>query len=284
MERCHSFREQSSRAGFASNGQLASAGLLTGTTAPVWRMERWGEVDPPTYILEQDQQEDNPVVSGNHHKHTAFCEDGGAADSRRRSPNQPTAGVLTGIDSMNSKETRLFSGGHRGAEAEFGRVAEEWKIPETTFTFEGHAMEHSGEVRMLSREDLARGDVSMDFVFANLGRRFHHGQAIRRVIQSMFHVVTSGDVLFAIGWIQPDDHVKGGTGWGVELAKFFNRPVSVFDQDKERWYSWSGGHWEESEPTIPDGPFAATGTRNLTAAGREAIRDLFERSFGSRET
>ena len=181
---------------------------------------------------------------------------------------------------MTSSKARLSTTGHKGAEAEFGRNAARWGIPETTYSFEGHVMERSGEVVMLDAEALARGNVSMDFVFANLGRRFHTGQGIRRVIQSMFHVVTSGNELFAVGWIQPDDHVKGGTGWGVELAKFFNREVSVFDQERERWYTWTDGRWQESEPTISDGPFAATGTRNLTDAGREAIRELFERSFG----
>jgi len=181
---------------------------------------------------------------------------------------------------MHAKETRLFSGGHKGAEAEFSRAAEHWKIPETTFTFEGHQIEHAGELRELDDAELARGDVSMDFVYANLGRRFHQGQGIRRVIQSMFHVVTGGERLFAVGWILPDDHVKGGTGWGVELAKFFNREVSVFDQEKGRWYTWREGSWQPSEPTIPGGPFAATGTRNLTDAGRTAIHELFERSFG----
>ncbi|MDH3402886.1 MAG: hypothetical protein OES32_06020 [Acidobacteriota bacterium] len=181
---------------------------------------------------------------------------------------------------MEKHKARLVSGGHRGAEAEFGRAAALWNIPETTFTFEGHVMEHSGEVETLSEADLARGDVSMDFVFANLRREFHRGKGIRRVIQSMFHVVTRGDELFAVGWILPDDHVKGGTGWGVELAKFFHRKVSVFDQDKRRWYTWIGGSWQESDPVIPNGPFAATGTRNLTDDGRTAIHELFERSFG----
>jgi hypothetical protein len=195
--------------------------------------------------------------------------------------NQPRPGARReGIMMMKLQNTRLFSGGHKGAEAEFGRNAEHWDIPETTFSFEGHVMEHSGEVRMLDAEELARGDVSMDFVFANLGRRFRTGEHIRRVIQSIFHMVNGGKELFAVGRILPDDHVMGGTGWGVELAKFFNRKVSVFDQDKERWYTWAEGRWQESEPTISGGPFAATGTRNLTDAGREAIRVLFERSFG----
>jgi hypothetical protein len=46
------------------------------------------------------------------------------------------------------------------------------------------------------------------------------------------------------------------------------------------WATWQGNHWAPDVATIPDRPFAATGTRNLTDEGREAIRDLFERSFG----
>jgi hypothetical protein len=177
-------------------------------------------------------------------------------------------------------QAKLISGGHKGTEAEFGRNAERWRIQEVTLSYEGHAMERSGEVEVLDDADLARGDVSMEIVFQRLGRSFHRGHGIRRVLQSMFHVVTRGDHLFAVGWIQPDGTVRGGTGWGIELAKFFNREVSVFDQDKEAWFDWRDGHWQPSEPTIPDRAFAATGTRNLSDAGRTAIRELFERSFG----
>ena len=179
-------------------------------------------------------------------------------------------------------KTRLISGGHKGTEAEFGRQAEAWNIPETTLSYEGHVMERSGEVELLDDSDLERGNVSMEIVFARLGRQFARGKGIRRVIQSMFHVVNRGDHLFAVGWIQPDNTVKGGTGWGVELAKFFNRSVSVFDQDKNRWFSWIDGSWQEDEPVLPERTFAATGTRTLTDEGRAAIRSLFERSFGPR--
>ncbi len=178
-------------------------------------------------------------------------------------------------------KAKLISGGHKGAEAEFSRNAELWQMTNTTLSYEGHVMEHSGQIEVLSAIDLARGDVSMEIVFQRLGRRFaHHREAVRRVIQSMFHVVTRGDHLFTVGWIQPDGTVKGGTGWGVELARFFNRPVSVFDQEKERWFTRKEASWQEDTPTIPDRPFSATGTRRLTDAGRAAIRDLFERSFG----
>lgn len=179
-------------------------------------------------------------------------------------------------------QTRLISGGHKGTESEFGRCAEKWGVDETTISFEGHVMERPGpNVEVLSDEELSKGDVSMAIVFSRLGRQFHRGHGIRRVIQSMFHIVNRGDHLFTVGWIQPDETVKGGTGWGVELAKFFNRDVSVFDQEKERWMSWKDGHWHEDTPVIPDRAFAATGTRNLTDAGKTAIHDLFERSFGT---
>jgi hypothetical protein len=124
----------------------------------------------------------------------------------------------------------------------------------------------------------------MEFVFQALGRRFARGPGIRRVIYSMFHVVTRGNELFVVGWVQPDDHVRGGTGWGVELAKFFNRPVHVFDQDRKEWLSWDGHQWQPSQPTLPSGPFSATGTRNLTDAGREAIASLFERSLSEAQS
>ena len=173
----------------------------------------------------------------------------------------------------------LYHGGHKGTESEFGAAAERWGVSETTLSYEGHRMERAENVEVLDDKTLRQGRVSMEFVFQTLGRRFATGKGLRRVIKSMFHVVTRSDELFAVGWIVEDNHVKGGTGWGVELAKFFNRKVHIFDQDKDRWYSWLGGAWEPSDPELPSGTFSATGTRNLSAAGKKAIEDLFARSL-----
>jgi hypothetical protein len=93
-------------------------------------------------------------------------------------------------------------------------------------------------------------------------------------------MINNGYQVFAVGWIQPDGTVKGGTGWGVELAKLFNRPVSVYDQDRNGWYSWKDGQWVSDTPIIAHPTFVGTGTRNLTAEGQKAIEDLFAASFG----
>ena len=174
----------------------------------------------------------------------------------------------------------LVSGGHKGAEAEFGRCAEKWGVRQVTLSYEGHVMEYSKNVEVLAPAELLKGDVSMEIVSKRMGRTYTSIEQIRTVCQLIFHMVSRSYVVFAVGWIQGDDTVQGGTGWGVELAKFFNRPVSVFDQAEERWERWDGTHWVRALPLIEERPFAATGTRNLSDAGRAAIRELFERSFG----
>ena len=175
---------------------------------------------------------------------------------------------------------QLLSGGHKGAEAEFGRCAERWGVQEVTFSFEGHAMEFEKHVRVLSAEELQKGDISMEIVSKRLGRSYVAVDYIRKVIQSLFHMVSASYPVFVVGWIQPDNTVQGGTGWGVELAKFFNRPVWVYDQEKKGWFNWDGHSWKAGTPTLPERPFAGTGTRNLSEDGRQAIQKLFERSFG----
>ncbi len=174
----------------------------------------------------------------------------------------------------------LFSGGLKGAEAEFGRMAERWGVKEVNFSFKGHSMERVKDVKVLSEDDLKQGDISMEIVSRRMGRTYAEAEKIRRVIQSIFHIVNNGYQIFAIGWIQPDDTVKGGTGWAVELAKLFNRPVSVFDQAKNAWFTWKDNKWVPDTPVIAHKTFAGTGTRNLTDEGKRAIEDLYARSFG----
>ncbi len=174
----------------------------------------------------------------------------------------------------------LYSGGHRGTEAEFGSLAEQWGIQEVNFSFEGHRIERTRGVQVLSPEELARGDVSMEIVSTRMGRNYSKAEKIRKVIQSIFHMVNKGYHIIAVGWIQLDGTVRGGTGWGVELGKLFNRPASVYDQDQNRWFAWKDNAWVAETPLIKDKTFVGTGTVNLTDKGRKAIQDLFENSFG----
>lgn len=180
----------------------------------------------------------------------------------------------------NTTKPKLISGGHKGAEAEFGRAAKRWGIAQSTLSFAGHAMEWPMSVRVLSAAELAEGDISMQIVSKHMGRTYHEADLIRRVFQSLYHMVNEAYQLFAIGWIQADKTVKGGTGWGVELAKLFNRQTWVFDQERGSWFSWVDGQWQPGTPKIGRRSFAGTGTRNLSPTGRAAIEALFTESFG----
>jgi hypothetical protein len=77
--------------------------------------------------------------------------------------------------------------------------------------------------------------------------------------------------------------VRGGSGWGAEFAKLCNKPLSVFDQDKDTWLRWNGQRWDRlgqtDAPVITHPHFTGTGTRELRPNGRRAIEDLFSRSF-----
>jgi len=177
----------------------------------------------------------------------------------------------------------LYSGGHKGTEVEFGKLAEAWHMKEVNISFEGHNAERTHGVRVLSPEELQKGDVSMEIVSKRMKRTYSQMDKIRKVIQSIFHMVNNGYQVITVGWIQADDTVKGGTGWGVELAKLFNRPLSVYDQERKEWFSWENNQWVEDTPVITSDTFAGTGTRHLSDDGRQALRDLFIRSFGPAE-
>ncbi len=180
---------------------------------------------------------------------------------------------------MSNSEYHFYSGGLKGAEQTFGECAQKYSIDETTFSFASHKPAREKNVIVLSEAELMRGDVSMEIVSARMGRRYAHAETIRRVFQVIFHMINKGYQVFAVGWIQNDNTVKGGTGWGIELAKFFNRPVSVFDQTVNQWFTWNGIAWVEDEPKITYKTFCGTGTRNLSPEGKKAIEELFIRSF-----
>jgi hypothetical protein len=173
----------------------------------------------------------------------------------------------------------LYSGGMRGAEAAFGEAAEQWGLQEVNFSYEGHAMARDKHVVMLSEDELARGDISMELVSKMMNRTYYEKKKIRKVLQSIFHMVNKGHQVFVVGKILEDNSVKGGTGWAVELARLFNRPVSVYDQEQKGWFTWKEGAWKPEFPMIAFDTIACSGTRNLTDDGKAAIADLFARSF-----
>jgi hypothetical protein len=185
---------------------------------------------------------------------------------------------------MNREDCILFSGAAAGAEATFGEQAERYGIDEVNFTFEGHTIVRHRGLRVLNHEELLAGDVSLEYVSRLMNRRYTEGPTLRKILQTIWYQVNNGQEIYVIGHIEDDHTVRGGTGWGAEFAKLCNKPLSVFDQARDGWFSWTGSKWvrrtSDDQPVITHPHITGTGTRVIEENGRRAIVELFERSFG----
>jgi hypothetical protein len=174
----------------------------------------------------------------------------------------------------------LYSGAAPGAEAAFGAAAERAGIEEVNFTFDGHNDARRRGIRVLTHEELKHGDVSLAYVSKLMHRSYPDTPLFKRVLQTIWHQVNSGQEIFVVGKILEDQTVKGGTGWGAEFAKLCNKPLFVFDQERAGWFRWTGEGFEGvKDPLIGHPHFCGTGTRFLSESGAAAIDLLFQRSF-----
>jgi hypothetical protein len=175
----------------------------------------------------------------------------------------------------------LLSGAAPGAETEFGMWAEKFGLREINYTFNSRPMERQRGVRPLSETELLLGDVSSAYLRQQMHRNYPDTPTFRKVLQLIWHEVSTAGEVFVVGLIQEDKTVRGGTGWAAELGKHWQKPVHVYDQEKKAWFSWNGQDWAActTAPTISRPRFCGTGTRFLSDDGKAAIRSLFERSF-----
>ncbi len=183
------------------------------------------------------------------------------------------------IAPTKSTQRTLYASGAAGSEEFFGQEAQKWGIQEVHYRFSGHIQNRTTGSITLDETELARGTVSLNYVSRKLKRSWDKTPQLKKVLQLIWHMVNSAQQVFVVGTIQQDNTVHGGTGWSVELAQRWNKPVWVFDQEKRSWFFWDKTHWIPQVPTITSVHFAGSGTRFLQPEGKKAIEDLFERSF-----
>ena len=194
----------------------------------------------------------------------------------------PRDGEATRPIERYPEDFTLLAGGAAGAEEEFGACAERWGVREVNFTFRGRGQLARGRGLVeLSEAELEAGEVSPVYVKAHMHRAFADSPELRRVLQAIWHQVSTAGEVFSVGTVNPDKTAHGGTGWAVELGRRWAKPVHLFDEQRRCWLRWDGQDWAvEAPPIISEERFAGAGTRSLGDAGRAAIRAVFERSFG----
>jgi hypothetical protein len=214
-------------------------------------------------------------------------EEGGAAMGLELDPTtllikgEDTWDPATAPGPQNPADCTLYSGGANGSETVFGELSERFGLQEINFSFEGHVQGRTRGRKLLNERELAAGDVSLLYVSRRLNRNYSKESEIRKVLQSIWHQVSWSDQVFVIGLVQDDGTVVGGTGWAVELARMWRKNLWVYDQEKTVWFRWINESWAPGVPVIEAARFCGTGTRNIKAEGRQAIEELFERSFGA---
>src|SRR5438093_10672973 len=93
-------------------------------------------------------------------------------------------------------------------------------------------------------------------------RKFPDTPLFRKVLQTIWHQVHNAQEIFVVGKINPDDTVTGGTGVAGEYAKILHKPLYVFDQERDRWFCWTGEGWRgEDDHIIRQRCFCGTWTR-----------------------
>ncbi len=174
----------------------------------------------------------------------------------------------------------LLSGGAQGSEELFGQCAEKHGLQEINFSFKGHPVTRKRGLVLLTQEELIQGDVSEVYLTTQMNRSYPNTPIFKKVLQSIWHQVNTSGEVFVVGNILPNNTVRGGTGWAAELAKHWQKPLYVFDQERLAWFMWNGSGWDETkDPVIRKLRFTGTGTRFPVPEACKAVEELFNRSF-----
>lgn len=186
---------------------------------------------------------------------------------------------------MNLDDTTdiCLSGGADGADVQWGMTAGMAGQAVRHFTFAGHRSKApQDEIVVLTADQLSVADPFLERANKTMKRKWPvSNHFVGNLLRRNYYQVAWADAVYAVATIEPSGMVSGGTCWAVQM--FIDRfdggqcPAFVFCQKKLKWFVWLGA-WAEmpSPPPKPSGVWAGIGSRELSQAGKNAIRDLME--------
>ena len=191
------------------------------------------------------------------------------------------------LDKNDPSDFTGYSGAATGADALFNNGASKYGIAKfvdyTTQSYDELTPEQKLEVEAAYKQavkDLGRRELSASSKGGKLVRRDY--------LQAK-----AGDAVFAISTIlnpgQVDKKgytnrtnkqvVEGGTGYAVQMAINLGKPVFVYDQIKEQWFTWDGSKFSTIETPSLTKKFTGVGSRSINESGKQAIEDVYEKTF-----
>lgn len=172
-----------------------------------------------------------------------------------------------------------LSGGAAGADAQWGMTAGTLGHTVIHWSFEGHRTHvPSEEVYVLTLNQLMEADPYLTKANKTLKRHFPpRSPFATNLLRRNLYQVRDADCIYAVSTIKKGQ-VQGGTAWAVQmfLDRFDSQPCAayVYDQSDSTWNVWEGQWTPIDSPPVPEGVYAAVGSRDLLPNGKEAIRTL----------
>lgn len=171
-----------------------------------------------------------------------------------------------------------YSGAAKGSDTEWANIGKEYGLgKQVDYTVE------SMDNPRLTQENREEIETAYQAAVKFLERKpldadSYAGKLVRRD----YLQAKAADSIFAISTIT-NNKVNGGTGYAVTMAINMNKSVHVYDQVKKQWYTWdytTNTFKEETTPTLTP-KFAGIGTREINENGKQAIRDVYQRTINS---
>jgi len=171
-----------------------------------------------------------------------------------------------------------YSGGALGSDSVFESEATKRKIEVVAYSFDGHNTKSQNSLILTSKQ-LKEGFEHIKIANKRLNRNINNlSSYVKNLISRDWFQVNSSDAIFAIGRMDGEDCVMGGTGYAVSCAIDKTKPVYFFEQNHNQWYyfDYDSDRFEiyESVPKLTEN-FAGIGTREINDNGIKAIINLF---------
>lgn len=183
-----------------------------------------------------------------------------------------------------------LSGGAKGADSQWGMTAGSAGHSVIHWSYGGHrAPVPEVELVRLTNEQLLVADPYLHTANKTLKRVVPTWKPwLCNLLRRNFYQVKWTQRVYAVGKFGRDGLVDGGTAWAVQmyLDRFYENDepyekceLYFYDQDSDNWLKWQVAErtWAVIDtPPKPHGVWTGIGTRELTDAGKSAIRALME--------
>lgn len=177
------------------------------------------------------------------------------------------------------------SGGADGADTYWETVGETYNVETVAYSFIGHSTSSPNQ-HILTQEELDEGWTHVLQANVTLNRHIDNGTSdyVQNLVSRNWFQVKNSTVIYAVGTFADKKrvHVSGGTGWAVQMAKDNNKPIFLFNQSNNAWFTYSYQYkkfLQYFDDLVLVNNFAGIGTRSLNEYGKTAIEDIYKNTF-----